>query len=194
MAVRYHQRVRPAGEPMVKRFYVRAGIDAARDLWGQEGLDDVRSRMPETERDEFFAERLPEWVSIRSMIAFNFALWEGPANRNKARYFPWVRLTTDLSFGRVKRLFLSMASPEKVVIKASELWSADQTGGTFEGVLEGKGGRLVLRDHPYTETPQARAGYAEMVRYIIELTRAEGVTETHSLVAPGVLEIRVRWR
>ena len=55
-------------------------------------------------------------------------------------------------------------------------------------------GRIVLRDHPYTETPQARAGYAEMVRYVIELTRAKDVTETHSLLAPGVLEIKVRWK
>ena len=52
----------------------------------------------------------------------------------------------------------------------------------------------MLRQHPYTETPQGRAGIAEMLRYILELSRAKGVTETHSLVAPGVLEIKVRWR
>ena len=186
--------VRPAGEPMVKRYYVRACIDAARELWGQGGVDDIGSRMPERERAEIFVERLPEWVPIRVLVAWNFAVWEGPARRNKAAYFPWLRLTTDLSFGRVKKLFISMASPEKFLTKASELWDADHIGGSLEGCVDGKGGTFLLRDHPYTETPQARAGIAEMLRYILELTRAKGVTETHSLVAPGVLEIKVRWR
>src|SRR5579872_4152667 len=121
----------------MKRYYLRAGIDAARTLWGEGGLDDVRARMPEPERDEFFAERPPDWITTRSMIAFNFALWEGPAARNKARYFPWVRLTTDLSFGRVKKLFLSMASPEKLVLSSGDLWKAEQTAGTLEGSVAG---------------------------------------------------------
>jgi hypothetical protein len=186
--------VRPAGEPMLKRYYVRAAIDAARDLWGQEGVDDIRSRMAEPERDEFLAERLPEWISIRAMIAWNFALWEGPARRSKILYFPWLRLMTDLSFGRVKKLFLSMASPEKVIRSANELWKENHTAGELEAEVDGKEGRFVLRQHPYTETPQGRAGIAEMLRYILELSRAKGVTETHSLVASGVLEIKVRWR
>jgi hypothetical protein len=127
------------------------------------------------------------------MIAFNFALWEGPADRQRAHYFPWVRRTTDLSFGRVKRLFLSMATPEKVLRSAAALWRADQNTGTQEGTADGKTGRILLRDHPYCDTPQARAGYAEMVRYVVELTRAKNVTETHAAVAPRGLEIKLRW-
>jgi hypothetical protein len=43
--MRYPFGMRAAAEPMMKRYYVRASIDAARDLWGTVGVDDVRARM-----------------------------------------------------------------------------------------------------------------------------------------------------
>ncbi len=183
-----------AVESLQKRYYFRAAIDATRDLWGDDGLADVAARMPARERAEFFAEPLPEWSPTRAMIAFNFALWEGPAGRDKPLYFTWVRRVTDLSFGRVRKLFLSMATPERLVLGAGEMWKADQNVGTLVGHVEGRCGTLVLRDHPYTETPQARAGISEMLRYILELSRAKAPVSSHALVAPGVLRIKIRWK
>jgi len=178
----------------MKRYYFRAAVDATRATWGEAGVKDAATRMPARERDEFFAEPLPEWAPTRAMIAWNFALWEGPVRRDKPVYFSWVRRMTDLSFGRVKKLFLSMATPEKLIASAGELWNAEQTTGTLDGLVHGKTGTLVLRHHPYTETPQARAGISEMMRYSVELTRAKGATSTHALIAPGALQIKIRWR
>jgi hypothetical protein len=181
-------------ESLQKRYYFRAALDAARQLWGDPGVQDARARMPERERAEFFADPLPEWCPTRAMIAWNFALWEGPARRDKARYFPWVHRTTDLSFGRVKKLFLSMATPEKIITSAGELWRADQSSGALDGLVHGNCGTLVLRDHPYTETPQGRTAITEMLRYIVELSRARSPTATHALVSPGVLQMKIRWK
>jgi hypothetical protein len=186
--------VAESGEPKLKRFYVAAMLDAAREIWGEDGVHDVARRMPEREREEILAPQLPPWVPERVLIAWNFALWEGPANRSRQAYVPWLKRTTDLSFGIVKRLFLSLASPERFFADAHGLWKADHTHGTLEGRIDGKRGVLVLRDHPYTETPQARAALAEMLRYIVELTRAKDVTETHGLSPKGTLEVKLAWR
>jgi hypothetical protein len=183
-----------ADEPRQKRYYFRAAVDAAREIWGEQGVQDAAGRMPARERAEFFAEPLPEWAPTRAMIAFNFALWEGPVRRDKPIYFSWLRRTTDLSFGRVKKLFLSMATPEKLITSAGSIWKGDHTSGTLDGMVHGKTGTLVLRHHPYTETPQARAAIAEMLRYAVELTRAKGATATCALIAPAALQIKIRWR
>jgi hypothetical protein len=60
--------------------------------------------------------------------------------------------------------------------------------------VHGNCGTLVLRDHPYTETPQGRTAITEMLRYIVELSRARSPTATHALVSPGVLQMKIRWK
>jgi hypothetical protein len=178
---------------MIKRFYLVAFHQAAREMWGEDGLADIRARMPAREGDEAFAVHLPVWVQERLVIAWCFALWEGRADRNRARYVAWLHRVTDLTFGRVRRLLLSVATPAKILGMAGELWRADRTHGTLEGSVDGKRGVFVLSDHPYTETPQARATMAENFRYTIELTRAKNVTETHARRIDGALEVKIKW-
>ena len=177
----------------MKRHYMMAFREAARDKWGDEGLADIRVRMPKREAEEAFAEHLPVWVPERVAIAWCFALWEGRAARDRARYVAWLQRMTDLSFGRVRRLLLGMASPERLFTMSSKLWREDHTSGTMEGHCEGKRGVFVLRDHPYNDTPQARATIAENLRYIIELTRAKNVVETHARRIDGALEVKLKW-
>ncbi|MGD0525233.1 MAG: hypothetical protein ABSE49_08825 [Polyangiaceae bacterium] len=181
------------GEPKIKRFYAAACRDAVRVLWGDAGLIDVAARLAASDRDAMMAPDLPLWVSERAVIAFNFALWEGPVNRTRQRYDKWLHVMTDMSFGVVKRLVLSMASPEKVLTVSGEMWKADHTHGVMTGSCEGKRGTLTLAGSQFVETPQARAGMAEMSRYILQLAGAKGVVEKHALVPPGVLEIKLRW-
>jgi hypothetical protein len=183
-----------SGEPKLKRFYAVASCDALREIWGTDGVADVTRRMPERERHEMFAENLPIWFPERPLIAFNFALWEGPCDRDRERYFRWLRRMTDLSFGVVKKLVLSMASPRKILESAAELWKADHTHGVMEGRCEGDDhGTIILRDSVFVDTPQARAGMAENLRYIMELGGAKGAIEKHALVPPRTLEVRLRW-
>jgi hypothetical protein len=180
-------------EPRIKRFYASASRDAVRALWGEAGLSDVAARMSEVDREAMLAPHLPLWVRERALIAFNFALWEGPVDRNRQRYERWLHAMTDMSFGVVKRLVLSLASPEKVLLVSGEMWKADHTHGVMTGHCEGKRGTLTLAGSAFVETPQARAGMAEMTRYIMQLAGAKGVVEKHALVPPGVLEVKLRW-
>jgi hypothetical protein len=183
-----------SAEPKLKRYQVIAGCDALREIWGADGVDDVKRRMPVRERGETFAEHLPLWFPERPFIAFNFALWEGPCARSRESYVRWLHRTTDLGFGVVKKLLLSTASPRKILESAADLWKADHTHGVMEGRLETDGrGTLTLRDSPFVDTPQARAGMAESLRYVVELAGAKGAIEKHALVPPRTLEVRLRW-
>jgi len=182
-----------ASEPKIKRFYAAASRDAVRVLWGEAGLADVAARMTERDREVMLAPDLPLWVPERALIAFNFALWEGPVDRARPRYEKWLHTMTDMSFGVVKRLVLSMASPEKVLLASGEMWKADHTHGVMTGRCDGKRGMVTLTGSEFVATPQARAGMAEMSRYILQLAGAKGVVEKHALVPPGVLEIKLRW-
>lgn len=181
-------------EPMIRSIHIVASRDAVRDVFGEEALADTAQRMPERERAEVFADHHPYWCSERAMIALTFGIWEGPADRRRARLEVWLWRTVDNTFGRIRRAFLAMATPEKLIEHAPRFWKSDRTSGVLEGRVLGAGrGVFTLRDHPYTETPQARATVAEMLRYLVELTRTPNVTETHALVEPGVLEVRIKW-
>lgn len=137
------------GGPLLSRVYVRASRDAARELWGGDGLEDIARRMPERERDEIFADPLPEWVPERAMLAWGYATWEGPGRRSREHYVPWLHRMTDLSFGRIKKLLLGMANPERLILSADELWREAHTQGRFEVHLDGTRATMLLRDSPY---------------------------------------------
>jgi hypothetical protein len=182
-----------AREPSMKGFYLAAFHRAAGEKWGEDGLRAIRARMPPREAEEAFAEHIPVWVPERVVIAWCFALWEGPADRKRPHYVAWLQRHMDLSFGRVRKWLIGLASPHKLVEMAGDVWKRDHTSGTLTGAADGKRAVLTLQDHPYVDTPQGRATIAEIYRYSVQLTRAKNVTETHALVGPRTLEVRVRW-
>ena len=99
---------------------------------------------------------------------------------------------------RILKLLRRKYAEEKFVISEpveDEFILADQNVNFAEmlGTCEGKRAIFLLSDHPYTETPQARATMAEILRYNIELTRAKNVTETHARRVDGALEVKVKW-
>ena len=73
-------------EPQLRRFYLVAFRDAARDLWGEAGVEAILERMPEAERKEARDERQRDWVSERVIVAWGNATWEGPAERDRATF------------------------------------------------------------------------------------------------------------
>ena len=151
--------------------------------------------MPARERGESSPSPLPPWIAERAVIALGFARLERPGGRQRRRSTSHgCTSTTDLSFGVVKRLLLSMASPRKVIESAHELWAADHTHGVMEGRWESDTrATLLLRDSLFVQTPQARTGMSEMLRYIMELAGARGAIEKHGLLPDGALEVRLRW-
>ena len=105
----------------------------------------------------------------------------------------YVGATIAHGYGRVRRLFLQLLTPETLAGRASEAWRAEHNTGVLETVLVGKDRlRLRLVDHPYVETPLLRMSLAEALRFTASLTRAHNVTEKHA--ASGVaLLIDIAW-
>jgi hypothetical protein len=172
-----------------------AAREAAHWAWGPDGVAEIARNMPERERGEIFAEVLPPWVAERAVIALGFGIWNGPAKRSKPEYFRFLHKTTDLSFGVVRKALVgALASPEKVISMADELWKSDHTHGSWETHVAPNRARMRLTGHPYSDTPHGRTSLGEQIRYIVECTRAREVTASHSLVKPGVMEITLRWK
>jgi hypothetical protein len=183
-----------AAEPKLKKYQVAAAREAALWAWGPGGVDEIASHMPERERGEIFAEILPPWVAERALIALGFGIWNGPAKRSKPEYFKFLHKQTDLSFGRVRKVLLGVASAEKIISMADELWKADHTHGSWETHVAPNRARMRLTGHPFADTPHGRTSLAEQIRYIVQLTRVREVTASHGLVAPGAMEITLRWK
>lgn len=179
-------------EPMLKRHNVIAARDAVVHLWQKPALDEVLARMPEAER-AILCGPLAAWVPVRVPVQLGHAVWEGPVGRDKARYHAYLHRQTDMTTGRIRKALLGLAKPERIFAQAPAMWRSEHTAGTLEASVEGKSGVVVLRDHPYVESPQGRAAIAETFRYIVELSRAKGATETHALIAPGAVEVKLRW-
>jgi hypothetical protein len=182
----------PFDEPMLKRHNVVAARDAVADLWGAAALEDVLQRMPPSER-EIVCSPMADWVPVRVPIELGFAVWEGPVARTKAEYHRYLHRHTDMTTGRVRKALLGLARPDIIFKRAPGIWRSEHTAGTLEATMEGASGIVVLRDHPYADSPQGRAAIAETFRYVIELTRAQRVTEMHALVGPSTVEVRLRW-
>jgi hypothetical protein len=183
-------------EPLLRRMYVLAMPEAAAIVWGKEALPDLAVRLPDdVRRDTLEQTNAETWMPERYVIAWSFAVWEGPAARDREAFKRFLRAQVDLTFGRVRRALLSLASPEMLLARAGAIWKEDHTHGTLEVEMhEAKNGAtLRLHDHPYTTLPQARAAIAEVLRYDVSLTRAKNVIESHRLERDGVLLIRLQW-
>ena len=184
-------------EPCTRRIVVPAYRRAVVDLFGDAGRTQVIALLDGDSRDEFVRDVTPnrEWIPARHLIAWSFAVWEGPANRQREPMAELVRRQWDLSFGVVRKLLLHMASPSAIVARLPQIWKQDHTAGTLEAVLDdgGSGATLRMSDTPFIETPQARAGMAEIYRHAFAQTRARNVTETHALEAPNRMVLRLRW-
>jgi hypothetical protein len=149
--------------------------------------------MPKAER-EYLMAPMPEWVPVRVTVALSFAVYEGPVDRDKTKFFQFLHRHTDNSVGRVSKFLLGLARPERLFAQAPKMWRTEHTVGTLEACIDGKSGVAILRDHPYVETPHGRAAIAETFRYVVELSRAKDVTETHMLVGTNAVEIKLRWK
>jgi len=180
-------------EPLLKRYNVTAARDAVVDLWGREALADVYARMPQAER-EYLMAPMPAWVPVRVPVALSFAVYEGPVGRDKAKFYKFLHRHTDNSVGRVRKLLLGLANPERIFAEAPKMWRSEHTVGSLEARIDGKSGMAILRDHPYVESPHGRAAIAETFRYLVELSRAKDVTETHALVGTSAVEVKLRWK
>ena len=184
-------------EPSTRRIIVPAYRRAIVDLFGEPGREQVIALLSGDSRDEFVRDVTANtrWIPSRHLIAWSFAIWEGPAARRRDVMAEFVRRSWDLSFGVIRKLLLHMATPDSIVVRLPEIWKQDNTAGTLEAALAdgGRGATLHLSDTPFIDTPHGRASIAEIYRHALAQTRASNVTETHALDSPTRMVIRLRW-
>ncbi len=171
--------------PSARGYLLTAFRTAAADVFGAEGAAALAMIAIPTPP--------PKWIPEADLIAGAHALWEGPARRERARYNAFIQRQVELGSGRVQRMLLSLASPRRVIDRAPAIWSSEHTHGELTvDQLGERSAILRLGEHPYVETPQARATIAEVFRHIVSLTRAGEVSESHALER-GVLVVRLSW-
>lgn len=183
-------------EPCARRTIFAGFKHAAHDLWGDEGLADIRARMSEEAQHHcidsvvIHQEMLPE----RFVLEWYEAAWNGPARKNRMAYDRFLDRMMDRGFGRVQKALLAMATPALVARKSSALWRHDHSHGTLVATAMGEAKlHLSLSDHPYVEAPLARSSITEIYRYAFSLSRVKRVAARHWLEEPRTLIVQLSW-
>jgi hypothetical protein len=163
-------------------------------MWGESGYDKIARELPEDVRERTAGMRpLPDWIPLEDLIAWHVAVWNGPARRDDRIMNDHIRATVDQGFGRVKRLLLSVATPQSLAPRVVKLWRDEYSTGNLEaGELDGRSIQLTLYDHPYVQHALMRQVIAEVYRYVLSLTQAKQVSAVHA-VRDAALLVVLRW-
>ena len=184
------------GEPMSKGTIVHSLIAAVRDVWGEDGIQGALARLaPDVAEATMGADFVPlKWYPTRYVVAWNSAIYDGPAAGDEATFCRCVVRSIDFGFGRVRRAFLRIATPQLVAERATALWQREHTHGTLalEPDLPAGLARVTLRGHPFVESAQGRAATAEVFRYVLSLSRAKDVRVTHGMEGDALV-MGFRW-
>jgi hypothetical protein len=181
------------GEPRAVSRIFTASRAAALDLYGPEGLRLISERLPPEARALADSPIVAEpWLPERYVLAWQEAVWEGPAHRDEAALRLYAKRNVEFGFGRVRRILVNLVTPATLCVRAAELWRDEHTHGEISAQPDGHTVRIELRDHPYVTRPVARLVMAESLRAAAALTRVRVVTETHQLV-DDTLRVDLRW-
>jgi hypothetical protein len=177
-------------EPMSRGTIVVSIGPAVRDVWGEAQWQSVLDHLPRETAVATTGANLMSltWYPTRYLQDYEHAIFEGPAKRDEDSFRRYIDRRIDMGFGRVRRSFLRFATPQRLVMKASELWRHDQTHGLLKVDSFDDGiSRLSLRGHPYVSNPLSRMSTAEVMRHILSLSRYRDVRETHALVEDALV-------
>jgi len=184
-------------EPHATPVILRGLRAAALARWGPLGLAAIGALLPPEIRRAAVDVEPPRraWVPERHVIAFAQAAMNGPCQGRAGDFSAYVGDMVALGFGRVRRLFLMVVSPIMLLERSPDLWHLEHSHGQLSSYRDGpQTGVMILRDHPYTQTPAARLAIAEGFRHGMSLTRTRGpVAIEHALRADGALEVRLSW-
>jgi hypothetical protein len=132
---------------------------------------------------------LAEWYDERTSVVLVEALHAvlpTPA-------FPvFVQELCNNGFGKLRRLFLSLATPTMLANRAPDFWAYDHTTGKMTSELVEGGVIVTIVDHPYVESTSCRVLMTEFMRHAVSLTRVRRVTASDQ-GARDRLGVLVRW-
>lgn len=184
-------------EPQCRATQLVAFRAASVRRWDEATWTDVVASLPAEVRERMFPGGLPVsvgWVPEADMMALSVALHAGPCGRAEGTYRALLRGSIDEGFGRVRKLFMNLASPSKVLARAPELWQHDHSHGELVAIPSAREARVIVRHPVLLSTPLSCLTLAEMFRYILALTRVPEVTETHHRETAQELHIELRWK
>lgn len=184
----------PSGPALANRRNFIGFRKACEETWGPSGLAAIVQALPADVRERTVgAPPLTEWIRLDDAIAWYNAVWNGPAKRDEAVMKEHMRRTVDQGFGRVRRFFLGIATPQTLASRAAALWREEySTGNLSVNYSEERSLTLTLRDHEIVNDPLMRSLLAEVFRHICSLTRIKNVTAVHT-VRDGSLIVVLRW-
>ena len=170
--------------------------EAVLELHGAAGLSDVAQRLSAEVRGATIDNSLigSSWLPETYVLAWYEALWSGPCASSADKFCTLLDRMLDRGFGRVRRAFLKLASPETILAKAPSLWRYDHTHGRLSTEVGTGLARVSLSDHVYTETSLACLAISEIYRYCASLTRVRQVSESHFRNGSGTLIVTLRWK
>lgn len=167
-------------EPCVKGlpfFTIRSVLQ--REL-GDEGFARVVAVLPPQTRERTIEQAVfsRDWVPTRHLIAWYQVIFEVAAGGDEARFLELCRFLIDDSFGRVRRVFLKLATVGIVAKQATSLWSDDHSHGQLTAQLGDRSLVLTLVGTPIVHDALSRRATAEHYRHIVSLTGCRDVKGT----------------
>jgi hypothetical protein len=181
-------------EPLAAQRVFVASRAAAVDLYGDGGLREIAERLPPAARGALVDSAIltEPWLPERFVIAWQEAVYGGPAHTSDDEFRRYIDKVVDAGFGRVRRLLVNLVTPATLCTRAAELWHDEHTHGEISAAPTGNLVVIRLRNHPYVTRPIARQVMAESLRYAASLTRAKHVVQAHR-VDGDALEVRLTW-
>jgi hypothetical protein len=179
--------------PQVRGGTLIGFIEAARELEGG-ALDLVRALRPELAHMLFDELVLAtSWLPESHLVDLCDAVYRGPLREAPGPYARYLDRSVDLGWGRIQRALVGFATPKMLAERAAKLWRKEHTHGELQAEVTGNRASLLLLDHPYADTPFARALIAELLRHIVSLTRVGVVRQTHAAVPPRAVRVELDW-
>jgi len=179
--------------PQVRGGTLIGFIEAARRLEGG-SLDLVRALKPGLARTLFDELVLAtSWFPESHLVDLCDAVFRGPLREAPGPYADYLDRSVDFGWGRIQRALVGFATPKMLAERAAKLWRKEHTHGELLAEVKGNRASLLLRDHPYADTPFARAMIAELLRHIVSLTRVGVVKQTHTPEPPRSVRIELEW-
>jgi hypothetical protein len=183
-----------SAEPCAAQRVFVASRAAAVEMYGDGGLREIAERLPPDVRGALIDSAIitEPWLPERFVMAWQEAVFEGPARGSDDAFRRYVYKVVDVGFGRVRRLLVNLVTPATLCTRAAELWHDEHTHGEISAQPTGHVVLIKLRHHPYVTRPIARMVMAESLRHAASLTRVKRVEQLHR-VDGDALEVRLTW-